>query len=300
MLNEIEDLLKKQDVEYKKDVPLSKLSSMGVGGDAALAVYPDSIERLCGFISLLRERSIKHRVVGRMTNILPPDGRYDGVLVLTTRINRFRREDKLLFAECGADLSRVIGFMAYQGYGGAEGLSSIPGTVGGAVSGNAGAFGADISDVFIKGRFLSPMKGIVELSKDQVSFAYRSCGASLNGYIFLDGVFEFREIASSDILAKIRELKDRRARMQPTGSKSLGSIFKRVGDTSAGYYIDKAGLKGLKVGGALVSEKHAGFIINLGNATCEDISKLIGIIKKEVYSSFGVELIEEIKYLEGG
>ena len=293
----LREFLKEKDIKSRVDYPLSRLSSIGIGGSAALIAYPEDTESMCRLISLASSVGASYRVVGGMTNILPSDDGFVGLVISTVRLNRMERTENLLYAECGALTSGAVLHMADEGYGTAEGLASIPGTVGGAVMGNAGAFGVEISELFTEGTFFSPSTGFVVFKKKDLSFGYRTLTLPYDDLVFLSGVFEFREKSRNEIMAKILENREKRKATQPLGKPSLGSIFKAVNGVGAGYYIDKAGLKGFSVGGARVSEKHAGFIINEGGATSFDVKALIKIIKTRVREHFGVKLTEEIKYM---
>ena len=179
-----------------------------------------------------------------------------------------------------------------------EGLFGIPGTVGGMVRQNAGAFGYEISDRFKCATCYHPYtQSISNYSKDDMQFSYRDSILRNNSAILLNATFELIEKKRNDILAEIAEYKERRVTTQPLEYPSLGSIFKRYNGISAGYYIDRAGLKGHCIGGACVSSKHAGFIVNKGGATAEDYLKLIEYVKDKVYSVFGIELEEEIEVI---
>ena len=297
MLENLERFLKEKDVEYTENFEISRLSYIGVGGRAKIVAYPDDTDKLTSLLLRLNELGISYRVVGRMTNLLASELGYDGVLISTVRLNGISPMGELLFSECGANTSELVRIMAARGYGGAEGLCSVPGTVGGAVAGNAGAFGSEISDIFVSGRFFHSEKGIVNLVLKDMEFGYRSSRLSDGSLVFLDGIFRFERADSESIKNKISLFKEQRSNTQPTDKRSLGCIFKRHNGVSAAYYIDRCGLKGYTVGGASVSQKHAGFIINSGGATSDDIMRLVSIIKEKVYLEFGVVLSEEIKYL---
>ena len=182
--------------------------------------------------------------------------------------------------------------------GGLEGLFGIPGTVGGMVRQNAGAFGYEVKDRFVLARCYFPDTGdIAELSPRDMEFTYRGSILSRKGAILLCATFDFIYKKRDEILREIREYRDKRLLTQPLDKPSLGSVFKRHQGVGAGYYIDKLGLKGFSIGGACVSDKHAGFIINTGGATADDYLKLVDYVKSAVYSAFGIELEEEIEII---
>ena len=247
---------------------------------------------------MLTARAIPFKLIGGMSNLLIRDGVYHGVVIKTDKISAISRAENVISCSCGIKMSHVIRSMASLGFGGMEGLFGIPGTVGGMVRQNAGAFGDEISERFVSALCYYPTEGkILSLCKDDMRFAYRSSALSESSAVLVSATFDFLPMPKEAVLGKIRDFQATRREKQPLEYPSLGSTFKRYGGKSAGYYIDRSGLKGLSMGGAQISEKHAGFIINRGSATAYDYLKLIDTAKEKVCADFGIELEEEIEII---
>ena len=233
-----------------------------------------------------------------MSNVLFKDGVYNGVIIKTTKIKGKTRAENRIIALCGESIGAIIAYMARFDMGGLEGLAGIPGSLGGIVRQNAGAFGYELKDRFVSARcYLPESDATVELSFSDMCFAYRESILQRNGAILLSATLDFIPKSRDEIFREIKAYREKRVLAQPLTYPSLGSVFKQHKGVSAGYYIDRAGLKGLSVGGARVSEKHAGFIINNGGATADDYLRLIDLVKREVYAKFSVELREEIEII---
>ena len=292
-----EKVLKNAGVEYSRDVDIAGFSTIGIHSVARYFATPNTIEQLCTLLRDLYAADIPHRVIGGMSNILPRADVYDGVLVNTRKLAGKRVAENEIYVECGARLSSVVKELRLKGLGGMAQLYHIPGTLGGSVRGNAGAHGLEISDVFVSANVYFPdVDEILFLQKNDMDFDYRTSRVRISGGVVLSSVLYARNVdprqTDSDI-EKFRLLR----KNQPQGVRTLGSTFKRADGVSAGYYIDKCGLKGYSIGGAVVSDIHAGFILNRGGATSSDVISLIDQIKSRVYSRFGILLEEEIDYL---
>ena len=299
MTQALRDFLKRLDVEYKEQFDISRISYIGIGGNAAVMAMPDSSVKLIRLIDFLVEANIRYRVVGAMTNLLPSDSDFIGVLIVTDKINRYSVAESLLTIECGARLSKVINKLSDSGLGGMEELFGIPGTVGGMIYGNAGAYLKAVSDFLIDADIYNPeSRRIITLSAEDMNFSYRSSSIKDTDLILLSARFGLRFIPSREVRARLSEISEKRRSAQPYGERSLGSTFKRYGDIPISRLIDDLGFKGFRVGGAEVSKKHAGFIVNSGGATAKDVRALIAIIKEKLYSVYGIAAEEEIEYLE--
>lgn len=265
---------------------------------ARAVVYPDSEEKIINLVSGLTACDLPFKVIGGMTNLLIKDGIYHGVVIKTDKMSKESSTENVVSCSCGMRMSRIIRSMASLGFGGMEGLFGIPGTVGGMVKQNAGAFGNEIKDRFVSAVCYYPADGrITVFNRDDMRFAYRSSALSGGDAVLISATFDFVTMPKEDIDEKIKDFQAKRRENQPFEYPSLGSVFKRHSGQSAGYYIDRSGLKGVSVGGAEISEKHAGFIINRGGATAYDYLKLIDIAKEKVYADFGIELEEEIEII---
>ena len=290
--------LAEKEVEYKRNEPIKWYSSVKIGGTADVAVFPDNREKLCFVLKFLYENKINYRVVGKMTNLRPQDNGYDGVLVFTSKLNGYSIDGHNVRAECGAVFSLLLFRLSIHSLGGAEALLGIPGSVGGMIYSNAGAFGLEISDFLTDATVVDIESGCeLTLLPDDLHFSYRKSILSDKKYILLDAGFEFERMPTESILAEMNRFKRKRLDTQPTAYPSLGSVFKKAGEVSAGRLIDECGLKGTRIGGAKVSEKHAGFIVNAGGATSAEFKRLIQIVTDKVYENHGVKLEMEIEFM---
>ena len=298
-MNELFDFLIKKDVEHKFNQPMAQYTSIRIGGIASVVAFPTTEEQLVDLIRYLHRMDIKYTVVGCMTNILPCDEEYGGVIIITRKLNQYHLNDTTVFAECGVAVSSLISRCAKLGLGGIESLCGIPGTLGGMIASNAGAYGCEIGDAIKSVRAYAPScNQMITLNRTDLRFSYRSSIFTNSDMIILSAVLEFTPCDSEIIIEKMGMIKQKRAQTQPLEYPSLGSVFKRVNGVSAGQIIDQCGLKGVSVGGAMISPKHAGFIINTGGATAADFCTLIDIVKHEVYKQRAILLEEEIKCIQ--
>ena len=279
-------------------MPIANLSSIGIDTVVRMLVYPENAEQFVAIIDYLSEHNIKYKVLGNLSNVLFREKFFSGVVVKTTKIMRKSVAGNRVIADCGVIFASVIQNIAKLNLGGFEGLSGIPGSLGGMLQQNAGAYGYEISDRFISAEIYdSNLKSVYRYAKDDMRFSYRSSVLKDRNLFVLSAEFEAIPTDKNDVLGQIKELSEKRKSAQPISQHSLGSVFKRINGVSAGYYIDQAGLKGLRVGGAEVSQKHAGFVVNIGDAVADDILELIRIIKQHVFDKFGIMLEEEIEII---
>lgn len=291
------EFLEEGKFKFKRNYNLKELSSIKIGPKADIIVEPESIEGLTAIIAYLRRAGYNYKVIGGLTNTLFACRRYSGVIISTSSIRALSCEGNEIYAECGLRLAALMSYAERLGLGGYPGLCHIPGSVGAAIRGNAGAFGNEIADIFVEGQFLDRNGRIMRLACNDMRFGYRSSLLKSEPMILLSANFRFLKKPQEDIRAERERCLALRREAQPLGERSLGSIFMKADGISAGYYIDLAGLKGYRVGDAAVSTKHAGFIVNLGNATATDVLTLIEHIKGTVFSRFGVRLTEEIEII---
>lgn len=299
MQRDLLDFLKMHDVEYKENLILADISPVKIGGEAEIVAYPDSLDKLINLVRFLWKTKIRYKIVGRMSNLLPPDEKYEGIVIRSDRINRFELRGNILTAECGVGLVRISSFLCKAGLSGFEGLSGIPGSLGGAVMVNAGAFGCEISDCI--SRVLVYDLGsdsVYYMVTDECAFSYRSSVFKSGRYVILSCEFKLREADTFSVSLEMERCREARIRTQPVGVPSLGSTFKRPGEKIyAAKLIDECGLKGYKIGGSQISSKHAGFIVNSGGATSLDYRRLMNYAQKCVYKKFGVYLESEIEIM---
>jgi UDP-N-acetylmuramate dehydrogenase len=295
------DYLKEHDVEFKGNYKLSNISSIKIGGPADVVAFPKNESSLISLISFLVNEKIHYKIVGRMTNILPSDKGFRGVVISTKHLDCLDVRDSVATADAGVGLPYMIKRLAKIGLGGMESLSGIPGSIGGAVANNAGAFGSEISTFFLNARLFSVKeKKVKVLDCRDMNFGYRTSILSKkdNEFILLNATFAFSKREIPLIENDISKITQRRKATQPIELPTLGSVFKKSGDVSISKLVDEIGLKGFSTGGAYISEKHAGFIVNKGNASANDVRRLISIIKERVYRAYGIIPREEIEFLE--
>ena len=278
--------------------PMSAHSSFRIGGPVRALAMPGSMTSLTKLCSLLKEHHIAPMMLGNGTNILFPDEGLDQLfLVSTEKLTKlFLLPDGAIYAEAGVSLSKLATFAQQNSLAGLEFASGIPGTVGGGTIMNAGAYGGELKDVIESVVCLYvPDQRLYELTNEQCAFAYRaSLFKKLGGCLVLSVVFRPEKGDGEAIAAKMRELNERRREKQPLDLPSAGSAFKRPEGYYAAALIDEVGLKGYTVGGAQVSEKHAGFVVNIGGATSHDVYDLMMHVRNTVYREKGVQMEPEI------
>ncbi|MBQ9040302.1 MAG: UDP-N-acetylmuramate dehydrogenase [Clostridia bacterium] len=277
--------------------PMSRHTTFRVGGPADVLFLPESEEQLLQALSIAREAGVPCVVIGNGSNLVVKDGGIRGlVIALGEGMAAIARAGETLTAWAGASLARVSAYAQASGLSGLEFASGIPGTLGGGCAMNAGAYGCQLSDVLVDARVL--LDGVVRtLTVEEMQMGYRTSLPLRRGGIVISARFALTPDDPEAIAARMRELNARRRDKQPLNYPSAGSTFKRPEGYFAGALIEQAGLKGKRVGGAQVSEKHAGFIVNTGGATAADILTLIGTVQDEVADRFGVRLETEVRIL---
>ena len=298
----MEQLMKKiytLGVEWEQNCPLSKHSSFRIGGAADIALFPKSSDELCKTLSLLREQEIPMLVIGNGSNVVFSDAGYRGAVVFTGKCRNIKIENDLVFADAGVLLSALSSAARDESLSGLEFAFGIPGTLGGAVYMNAGAYGGSMSDVCISSWYYDLETGhFGESFGDAQCFDYRkSVYQEHPERIILSATLKLKKGNRKTISEEMRAYWDKRRATQPLDLPNAGSVFKRPEGHFAGKLIEDCGLKGLTVGGAQVSQKHAGFIVNIGGATCEDVKRLIEKIQTTVLQKTGVKLECEIRFL---
>jgi UDP-N-acetylmuramate dehydrogenase len=281
-----------------KNVLMQRYTSMKVGGPVSYLVYPRDEEDLLRVLGIAKEAGIKYRFVGNGTNIIVNDKGLKEAVIRTTRMKRMSYskvdDDALAEVSGGTSLKGFIVDNVRHGLSGLEKLYWIPGTVGGGIKMNAGSFGSWISDTLENVRLVDKEGKITTFQKDKMGFGYRASRVELSECV-LTALFRLRNRNKDDIQKDMDYVFDERKKRHPMDFPSAGSVFKGVDGEPAWKFIEKAGLKGLSIGGAMVSDKHANFIINTGRARAEDVKLLIERIKKEVFEKMGVTLEEEVE-----
>jgi len=277
---------------------MSEHTSFRAGGSADLAVFPETEEQLLSVLSHLNSQNICHIVIGNGSNTLFSDSGYRGVVVMTDRIQSVTQNGCTITASCGVSLTLLAKKASDASLTGGEFLFGIPGTVGGGIRMNAGAYGGEIADILTSCRYYDyKTDSVVTVSNSDCAFSYRNSLFQTKRSVVLSAVFTFNEGNKENIEAKMKELMAGRREKQPLEYPSAGSAFKRPVGGFAAKLIDECGLKGYTVGGASVSEKHAGFVINKGGATAADIQKLMDDVRKTVYEKTGILLDPEIEFV---
>jgi UDP-N-acetylmuramate dehydrogenase len=282
--------------EYFFDFPMARITSFRVGGPADLVVEAATPGELAAVIEYCRREGIPWLLVGRGTNLLVRDGGIRGVVI---RLGRGFQELKVwenkILAGAAVPLSRLAETAAAAGLSGLEFASGIPGSVGGAIFMNAGAYGGEIGQLIAEVSLYRPGAGFCRRTREELDFAYRRSRLQESGEILLDAQFLLVPGEAAEIRAEMAELNRRRKDKQPLEFPSAGSVFKRPPGEYAARLIEAAGLKGARIGDAQVAEKHAGFIINRGQATAREILALIDRVKEEVYQKSGIVLETEVR-----
>ena len=275
----------------EKPFDFSKYATIGCGGMARQAYYPRSEEEICALFTQMPEKAL---VLGNMSNVLPADGDVDKTVICTKKMTAIRREDNVVYVEAGVTSGRLLKYLTQAGLGGVEFLAGIPCTLGGIFFMNGGAGGQYIADYVESVRIYRDGQ-VTDLPTAACGYAYKQSIFMQTGDVILGGKLRLRSSASNTVQEEIKKWLLKRAHL-PKG-KSMGCVFKNPQGYTAGKLIETAGLKGLRVGGAKVSELHANFILNDRGATAKDIRTLIAYIKDEVWRRHAVRLEEEIRYL---
>ena len=298
-MTEILDALSALKIEYETGYDLSRASSFRIGGLADVAVFPKDERELSFSISEIKKQGIRFDIIGRGSNVLFADEGYRGVLIFTKNMNQMICYGTKISAMCGVSLSALAILARDNSLSGLEFAFGIPGSVGGSVAMNAGAFGGDMKSVVVSTRALNAHTGeIISIVGDENKFDYRrSIYIENKNLICLSAEFELKMRDAEEIVAIMRQNSTVRRDKQPLELPSCGSFFKRPEGFFAGKLIEDCGLKGFSVGGAQVSLKHAGFIVNTGGATANDVIKLGETVEKIVFEKFGVKLEREVKYI---
>ena len=277
------------------DEPMSRHTSFRIGGPAGLFAVPGDRGALADMIRMAREGGVRIFVLGNGSNVLFDDAGFDGAVITTAGLTDIRVDGCVLTAEAGAPLSSVCKAARDASLSGLEFAYGIPGSVGGAVVMNAGAYGGEISSVLMDSAYLDPLSGTEgTLELGEHAYGYRDSVYRHGDRIVLSARFRLTEGEKEDIGAKMNDLVGRRVSKQPLEYPSAGSVFKRPEGHFVGQMVEESGLKGYTVGGAQVSEKHAGFIVNRGGATSADVLALVEHIRETVRKNYGVELECEI------
>lgn len=285
------------DEDIKIDEKLNQYVNFKVGGPADILLTPKNKDQILKTVNICNENNIPFYVIGNGSNLLVKDGGFRGVVISLTKVNNITVDGEIVEAECGAMLKKVSDKAVENSLTGFEFACGIPGTVGGAVFMNAGAYDGEMSQVIESADIINENGEVKTLSNEELGLGYRSSIVMKKGYIVLSARFKLEKGTVKSIKDLVSDLTNKRESKQPLEYPSAGSTFKRPVGYFAGKLIQDAGLKGYTVGGAAISEKHSGFVINKGGATAKDILDLIHHIQDEVKRQFGVELHTEVRII---
>lgn len=285
--------------KIEENVSLKKYTTYCSGGVASCVVYPRGVDELIKLLNFVKSNNIKHKIIGNGSNLLFSDKLYDGVLIKLSEFNdiKFIGKNKVRVG-AGFSLIKLSLLTAKKGLTGLEFASGIPGSVGGAVFMNAGAYKSDMGYVVESVKVLTPDYKVINLVNKEMQFHYRTSFLQKNpGYVCLEAVLELKVGKKDAIEEVIRERKKRRLDSQPLEYPSAGSVFRNPQDNFAGKLIEDVGLKGFKKGGALISDKHANFVVNQKNASSSDIKYLIDLAHDKVLKEFGIDMKIEQEFV---
>jgi UDP-N-acetylmuramate dehydrogenase len=277
------------------NAPMRKFTSIKVGGPADSLFFPKDMAELKKLIRFATRKNIPCLILGRGTNLVVRDKGIRGwVISLTQGIKKIQREGEVVEAEAGLSLQRLVQSTIQNGLTGLEPFFGIPGTVGGGLAMNAGAWGVELKDLVLSITLMKEDGGVVERSRARLNFSYRSLTLPPS-WIILKGRFQLKKGKKEKILEQVRSYSEMRKRTQPLDYPSAGSIFKNPKEGPAGKWIEEVGLKGFRMGRAMVSDRHANFIVNLGKAKAQEVIDLMEWVEKRVYEEKGISLEREVR-----
>lgn len=281
----------------KIDEPMKAHTSFKVGGPADILAIPNSVQEVIELIKICGKEQVPYFIIGNGSNLLVKDGGIRGVVIKFSKLNKLTVDGDIITAESGATMPSISNATLKEDLTGFEFACGIPGSIGGAVAMNAGAYNGEISNVIYSATILDNKSEIKTLNKDELELGYRTSSILKYGYTVLEVTLKFQKGEHEKISGRIKDLNRRRSEGQPLEFPSAGSTFKRPEGYYAAKLIEDTGLKGLSVGGAEVSKKHSGFIINKGDATASDILNLIKMVQDKVKEKYGVDLFTEVRII---
>ncbi|MGL4991394.1 MAG: UDP-N-acetylmuramate dehydrogenase [Sarcina sp.] len=279
------------------DAPMREHTCFRVGGAADILVTPSTAKEIANIVKTCMDNNIPYIVLGNGSNILIKDGGIDGIVIKLEKMDNIEVNENEIKAQCGAMLSNVSKTATSNGLTGAEFACGIPGTIGGAVFMNAGAYNGEMSYIMKEAEVLDKDGNIITLHRDELELGYRTSAVMTHGYIVLTATIALENGEKEKIENRVIELTQKREDKQPLEYASAGSTFKRPEGYFAGKLIQDSGLKGFTIGGACVSEKHSGFVINKGGATASDVLAVIKHVQDTVKEKFGVDLHTEVRIM---
>lgn len=293
----LENFCNSKKIKYKMNEPMALHTSFKIGGPAEFFVLPESLQQLSELINALATIKIPYFILGKGSNLLVSDKGIVGVVISLCEIKNISVSGNKIVAEAGASLAAVCVAAQQNGLSGLEFAYGIPGCVGGALYMNAGAYGGEMSQVVCSAECMDSTGNTETVLAEDMKLGYRTSIFKENEKIITSVAFELKSGNCDEIQAQMDDFMQRRKSKQPLECPSAGSTFKRPAGYFAGALIEKNNLKGTRVGGAMVSEKHAGFVINYDNATCEDVKNLMGLVQNKVREADGVTLEPEVIFV---
>lgn len=278
-----------------KNESLSKHCTFKIGGSCEYLVFPESQKELTDILKLAKEENIPLNIIGNGSNVLFSDDFHKGIVIKTTHLDEITVNGNEITAFCGAKLSQVCNVALKNSLSGMEELNGIPGTIGGAVYMNAGAYGGEMAQIVESVEVMDAEGNVETLSNADMHFSYRHSVLEESDKIVVSALLKLTPAPAEEVKAKMKELIGKRTASQPLDYPSAGSAFKRPVGGYAAALIDEAGMKGYRVGGAAISEKHAGFAVNLGGATAEEVKQLLKEVAEKVYANSGIRIEPEIR-----
>ena len=295
----LEKILDKSNIKYNE--PMKKHTTTKVGGPCKCLVEPTTIEEIQQVLRYVKDNNINYFVIGNGSNLLVRDEGIDALIIkITDKFSDYEVNDKYIKVYAGCSVPKLAQIAKKNSLAGLEFACGIPGSVGGAIRMNAGDYGSEMVNVVNKVGYLNNSGEVVEITGEEAKFTYRhSMFVEHPEYVILYAIYKLEEGNIEEISAKMEANMNSRKEKQPLEYPNFGSVFKRPEGYFVGKLVDECGLKGYTIGGAQVSTKHSGFIVNIGNATCKDILDLIEYIKTKVKDKFNVVLQEEVVILGG-
>ena len=277
---------------------MDKHTTMRVGGNAACLVTPETVESLVRLINILKEKQVPYYVIGNGSNLLVSDSGFDGIIIkIGRKMSNITQKDNILTVEAGALMSSIGGYALKEGLTGFEFAAGIPGTIGGGCVMNAGAYGGELKDVLVSVTAIDPQGEVVTYPVEELMMGYRTSRFLDKNYVILEAKIRLTPGDKEQIEATMADLAFKRRDKQPLELPNAGSTFKRPEGDFAGRLIEEAGLKGKGVGDACVSTKHAGFVVNMGNASAKDVYDTILMVIDAVKAKSGVILEPEVRMI---
>lgn len=297
--DKLEEIVGKDKIKYNEK--MSKYTTMKVGGPCDCIVFPDEISKIKEVIDFCKNENITFFVIGNGSNLLVKDEGIHGVVIkLGHRFSKIELDGEYILAYAGATMPALSQLAKKNSLKGLEFACGIPGTIGGGVKMNAGAYGSQVSDILYEVTYMDEKEEIKTIKNKDCSFGYRKSIFTINpNYVILSAKFKLERGNIDEIENKMKENSLARKAKQPLEYPNFGSVFKRPEGYFVGKLVDDAGLRGYKIGGAQVSTKHTGFIVNVDNATCKDVLDLIGYVQTTVYNKFNVKLTPEVIIIGG-